>query len=115
MTRVTRRACKTCHRPLPPRGTLVIDEQNLLVMSDGQKARALSNGEFLILQTLAQRTGHTFSHATLEEAASMDGLNPTGLSVAIAHLRAKVGRDRIVCIPRRGYQLTGEVLKGALA
>lgn len=84
-------------------------------MSDGQKARALSNGEFLILQTLAQRPGHTISRVTLEESASMDGTNPTGLSVTIAHLRAKVGKDRIVCIERRGYQLAGEVVKGPLA
>lgn len=112
---MSRRTCRTCGLPTPPKGVLVIDDQNLLAMEGGKRCRGLSNSEFLILQALAEKPGRTVRRAVLEESASMDGLNASALSVTLAHLRAKIGRDRIVCIEGRGYLLAGKVKKEALA
>jgi DNA-binding response OmpR family regulator len=97
--------CRACGRPLPPKGVLAIDPKHVAVMLDGKTVR-VNNAEFLLLERLARGPG-LVAERHLEAAASLQEGSTRGLAVHIWSLRKKVGRDRIVNVPKRGYRLAG--------
>lgn len=60
-----------------------------------------------ILGAMVRRRGHTLSAVELTANGSNPTPTPRRMSDAIERIRAVVGRDAIVDVPRRGWQYVG--------
>lgn len=87
-----------------PVGGRRLDLDTRTVQGPGQSV-ALSERECELLATLAARPGQVFSREQLRELVFVEADNAAVVDTYVHYLRRKLGRDVIVTIRGRGYQL----------
>ncbi|MTW20705.1 response regulator [Allochromatium palmeri] len=102
---LTRRSCGHA-APILRAGTLELDTQDRCVSLDGEGV-PLSPKEYALVETLIARADHVVPRARLLAAGYgwEDQLESNALEVHIHHLRAKLGKQRILTVRSVGYTL----------
>jgi two-component system response regulator QseB len=95
--------------PILRAGTLALDTQNRCLSLDGE-ALQLSPKEYALVETLIAHADHVVPRARLLAAGYSweDQLESNALEVHIHHLRAKLGKQRVLTVRGVGYILVSD-------